>query len=83
LNFSDARLDFPQPGAHRLNDPWIVCRVFLLHLSEHLNRLGCEELHATQWVETHKLASPFSLTVDPKTPDVSVDAGPANDCFVS
>jgi hypothetical protein len=83
LNLSDAQLDFPQPGAHRFNDPWIVCRVFLLHLGEHVDRLGCEELHATQWVETHNWVPPFSLTLirklrtSPWTPVLQMT------CFVS
>jgi len=56
---------------------------FLLHLGEHVDRLGCEELHATQWVETHNWVPPFSLTLirklrtPPWTPVLQMT------CFVS
>jgi len=66
LYFSETHFDFSQPSAYRLNDPWIVCRAFLLGFGDHLNpfdRFGYEELRAAQRVETHTSLPPFSLTV--------------------
>jgi len=50
LHFPETLFHFPQSSAHRLNDPWIVCRAFLLGFGEQVNRLRYEDLRATQWV---------------------------------
>jgi len=83
LHFTEPRVGFPQPGAYRLNDPWIVCRAFLLSFGDHVNsfdRLGYEELRATQRVETHTCLPPFSLTDHFPAPPLA--PGPAIDVMV-
>jgi len=77
LHFTEPRVGFSQPGAYRLNNPWIVYRAFHLGLREHLNRFGDEDLRATQRVETHVCLTSFLF--DRSLPDAPVAPGPAID----